>query len=98
MRVGLRPATPDGLPMIGPLRESPRVIAATGHFRNGVLLAPITAEIVAHHVLDSARRVIGGDVAGSLRVMARSPPGGRGTSISFVWMSNWTPVLLNVRA
>lgn len=54
VRVGLRPATPDGLPMIGALRDSPRVIAATGHFRNGILLAPITAEIVAHAVLDKA--------------------------------------------
>ena len=41
---GLRPATPDGLPAVGFVEE--RVIAATGHFRNGILLAPVTAEIV----------------------------------------------------
>ncbi len=52
VRVGLRPALPDGLPAIGPLARAPRVHVATGHFRNGVLLAPITAEIIARSVLD----------------------------------------------
>jgi glycine oxidase len=43
---GLRPATPDRLPYLGkgPLDG---LIVATGHYRNGILLAPITAEIVA---------------------------------------------------
>lgn len=52
VRVGLRPATPDGLPLIGPLPDAPRVTIATGHYRNGILLAPLTAEIVAKYVLD----------------------------------------------
>ena len=43
---GLRPGTPDDLPIIGPT-DIPRVFAATGHFRNGILLAPITAQIMA---------------------------------------------------
>lgn len=43
---GLRPGTPDDLPLIGPT-DVPRVFAATGHFRNGILLAPITAKIMA---------------------------------------------------
>ncbi len=43
---GLRPGTPDNLPFIGPFGELPNLVAATGHFRNGILLAPITAEIV----------------------------------------------------
>jgi glycine/D-amino acid oxidase-like deaminating enzyme len=47
VRVGLRPATPDGLPVIGRLPGWSGVSVATGHFRNGVLLAPITGEIVA---------------------------------------------------
>jgi glycine oxidase len=51
IRVGLRPATPDDLPIIGPLPGAPRVIAATGHYRNGILLAPITAEIVKRLVM-----------------------------------------------
>jgi glycine oxidase len=55
VRVGLRPVTPDGLPIIGPLASSPRVTMATGHYRNGVLLAPLTAEIVARCVIDGER-------------------------------------------
>ena len=43
---GLRPATPDELPILGPAAV-PGVYYATGHYRNGVLLAPITATIVA---------------------------------------------------
>ncbi len=46
---GLRPCTPDGLPIIGPLPDS-NVIAATGHYRNGILLGPITGAAVARGV------------------------------------------------
>ena len=42
---GLRPATPDGVPAIGP-GALPGLHWATGHHRNGVLLAPVTAELV----------------------------------------------------
>jgi len=49
-RAGLRPALPDGLPAIGPL--VPRVTAATGHYRNGILLAPLTTAIVSAQILD----------------------------------------------
>jgi glycine oxidase len=45
-RTGLRPATPDGLPVIGSRPDHERLIMATGHFRNGILLAPITAEAI----------------------------------------------------
>ena len=48
---GLRPATPDGLPILGP-SQIPGVFYATGHYRNGVLLAPITAAIMAHLLED----------------------------------------------
>ena len=47
---GLRPATPDGLPAIGP-GALPGLHWAVGHYRNGVLLAPITAEIVVAGLL-----------------------------------------------
>jgi glycine/D-amino acid oxidase-like deaminating enzyme len=49
---GLRPATPDLLPIVGPDPESPRIIYATGHSRNGVLLAPLTADIVKNLVFE----------------------------------------------
>ncbi len=53
-RVGLRPATSDGMPIIG--RSAKRgVVYATGHFRNGVLLAPLTARAVADLVLDNKK-------------------------------------------
>ena len=44
---GLRPATPDGLPVIGPLRDHPRVFVAAGHGMLGVTLAPATGELIA---------------------------------------------------
>jgi glycine oxidase len=43
---GLRPGTPDDLPIIGPT-ETPDMFVASGHFRNGILLAPVTAQIMA---------------------------------------------------
>jgi glycine oxidase len=41
---GLRPMTPDQLPLLGRWNDS---VIATGHFRNGILLAPATAEVIA---------------------------------------------------
>ena len=49
--VGLRPATPDNAPAIG-ATSMEGLFAATGHFRNGVLLAPITAEAISALVND----------------------------------------------
>ncbi len=42
---GLRPGTPDGLPILGPT-EVEGLLIATGHYRNGILLAPITARLI----------------------------------------------------
>jgi glycine oxidase len=52
-RAGLRPATADGLPVIGRSADMAGLVYATGHFRNGVLLAPLTAAIVADLVLEN---------------------------------------------
>ncbi|MCU1220627.1 MAG: Glycine oxidase ThiO [Candidatus Angelobacter sp.] len=46
---GLRPGTPDDLPILGPT-DTAGVFVATGHFRNGILLAPVTAKIMANLV------------------------------------------------
>jgi glycine oxidase len=46
---GLRPGTPDNAPVLGP-SELPGLILATGHFRAGVLLTPVTAETIADYV------------------------------------------------
>ena len=51
-RVGLRPATGDGLPIIGRSRQTPGLVYATGHYRNGILLAPLTAQLVGDLVID----------------------------------------------
>ncbi len=42
---GLRPGTPDDLPILGPT-DTPGLLMATGHYRNGILLAPITARLM----------------------------------------------------
>jgi glycine oxidase len=44
---GLRPVTPDMLPIIGVDPEHPALIYACGHSRNGVLMAPLTGDIIA---------------------------------------------------
>ena len=43
---GLRPGTPDGLPILG-ATATPGYYVATGHFRDGILLAPITGEVMS---------------------------------------------------
>ncbi len=48
---GLRPGTPDDLPILGPT-DTEGLIVATGHYRNGVLLAPITAKLVREWITD----------------------------------------------
>lgn len=52
---GLRPGTPDALPILG-ATETPGYYVATGHFRDGILLAPVTAQIMG--------RVIAGENPG----------------------------------
>jgi glycine oxidase len=49
---GLRPGTPDDLPILG-ATSTPGYFVATGHFRDGILLAPITAHVMARVVTGS---------------------------------------------
>ena len=51
-RAGLRAKPKNGRPLIGPLRDAPRIFVATGHYKNGVLLGPITGEIVAQWIAE----------------------------------------------
>ncbi|MDV9202640.1 FAD-dependent oxidoreductase, partial [Streptomyces sp. Wh19] len=46
---GLRPASPDNAPLLGPT-ALPGLHLATGHHRNGVLLTPITGDVMAEHL------------------------------------------------
>ncbi|TDC49385.1 glycine oxidase ThiO [Actinomadura sp. KC345] len=48
---GLRPCTPDNAPMMGP-SALPGLIVGTGHFRNGILLTPVSAAILSAMLLD----------------------------------------------
>jgi glycine oxidase len=50
---GLRPGTPDALPILG-ATPTPGYFVATGHFRDGILLAPITAEVLSDLIEDRA--------------------------------------------
>ena len=55
---GLRPKTPDRLPVLGPLPGWRGVTLATGHFRNGILLSAITAQLVSELVLTGRSEVL----------------------------------------
>ncbi|MEW6756218.1 MAG: FAD-dependent oxidoreductase, partial [Candidatus Latescibacterota bacterium] len=46
-RAGLRPKPKGGRPLIGPLQDFPRVFVATGHYKSGILMGPVTGQIVA---------------------------------------------------
>jgi glycine oxidase len=49
---GLRPRAADTLPVLGPCAEIAGVFYATGHYRNGILLAPVTGELIARAIVD----------------------------------------------
>jgi glycine oxidase len=48
---GLRPGTPDQLPILGPA-DIDGLVFATGHYRNGILLAPVTAKLVGEWIAE----------------------------------------------
>jgi len=49
---GLRPASADELPILGPLPGLDNVTVASGHYRNGILLAPVTGRLIAQAIID----------------------------------------------
>ena len=53
---GLRPGTPDNTPIIGRSPVVPELVWATGHYRNGALLAPVTADLVVAELLGEPDR------------------------------------------
>lgn len=53
---GLRPQTPDGLPYIGPAAGHPGLYVAAGHFRNGILLGPITGQHIADLITGEGKK------------------------------------------
>lgn len=51
---GLRPFAADGLPVLGAFAGIENLFAATAHYRNGILLAPLTAQILAGKILENS--------------------------------------------
>ncbi|RMH62442.1 MAG: glycine oxidase ThiO [Zetaproteobacteria bacterium] len=49
--MGFRPGSPDGLPYLGPVPALPGLWVASGHYRNGVALAPVTADVMSRWML-----------------------------------------------
>jgi glycine oxidase len=68
--VGLRPGTPDNAPAIGP-GSLEGLVWATGHHRNGILLAPLTAELVAGLLADESGA---GSASGAAELLAACAP------------------------
>lgn len=58
---GLRPATPDGLPLLGPWGDKPGLFVAAGQYRNGILFAPAIADLMADIILGRAEAPIAFD-------------------------------------
>ena len=53
---GLRPGSPDGLPVLGCVPGRVNVYVAAGHFRNGILLAPVTGRLMTQLICDGTSR------------------------------------------
>ncbi|MEU5548593.1 glycine oxidase ThiO [Micromonospora sp. NPDC047793] len=56
---GLRPGTPDNAPILGPLPGRPDVLVATGHHRHGIVLTPVTADLITDLVTGATADTIG---------------------------------------
>ncbi|HEY0005355.1 MAG TPA: glycine oxidase ThiO [Pyrinomonadaceae bacterium] len=54
MWAGLRPRATDELPVIGPCSETRGLFYAAGHYRNGILLAPVTGELIADALMQTS--------------------------------------------
>ncbi|TXK75906.1 glycine oxidase ThiO [Paenibacillus sp. N3.4] len=55
---GLRPQTPDGMPYIGKVPQYEGLYAACGHYRNGILLSPITGKVISEMIVGKADEVL----------------------------------------
>ena len=76
---GFRPWAPDSLPVLGPWPGVAGLFVATGHFRNGILLAPITARLLTEWITGKALSVDVPDFLPDRFLRVRSSPG-RSTS------------------
>lgn len=67
---GLRPMSTDGLPVLGPIQGIDGLVTATGHYRNGILLAPLTAKLIADVLNNRSSEYL--DAYGAARFADRS--------------------------
>jgi glycine/D-amino acid oxidase-like deaminating enzyme len=51
---GLRPSSPDGLPILGPVRNLEGFFMAAGHEGDGIALSPITGQIIAEWIAEGS--------------------------------------------
>jgi sarcosine oxidase subunit beta len=51
---GLRPSTPDGLPVLGPVPDVEGFFVAAGHEGDGIALSPITGQIIAQWIAEGS--------------------------------------------
>ncbi|GGW31974.1 glycine oxidase ThiO [Streptomyces xantholiticus] len=84
-RAGLRPGSPDNAPLLG-FTELPGLLLATGHYRNGVLLTPVTGDVLAEAL-----------VSGELPEIARAFSPGRFSSPMVQRVASYEPVLRETR-
>lgn len=70
-RAGFRPGTPDNLPIVG-RTDAPGLLLATGHYRNGVLLSPLTGTAVASMVVEGLEVAPGMEAADPGRFEVRA--------------------------
>jgi glycine/D-amino acid oxidase-like deaminating enzyme len=75
---GLRPGTPDDLPILGPT-DTPELMMATGHYRNGILLAPVTAQLARSWILGEPALPLGTSAFSPMRFAAEEPRARRAT-------------------
>jgi glycine oxidase len=67
---GFRPFASDGLPVLGGVSGIENLALATGHFRNGILLAPLTGSVIADHLFGTDSPYLG--LYGMSRFASRS--------------------------
>jgi glycine oxidase len=80
---GLRPGTPDGLPILGPT-DIEGLLVATGHHRNGILLTPVTAKLLSDWIV-RGKRDMNTEAFSPLRFAAQDAHTGasRGAAVRF---------------
>ena len=54
---GLRPYTPDGLPILGPIEGLDGFIMAAGHEGDGIALSPITGKLIAQYIVEGRTEI-----------------------------------------